>query len=75
MAVNAISSSTGATPQAVQPRKPEEAQTQKTVDPKAVDEAAKARRAQQQQAQKPDLPKPVVNAEGQKTGQVISVTA
>jgi hypothetical protein len=70
MAVNAISSPSGAAPQAVQQRKPEETQAQKPVD-----EAAKARQAQQQQAQKPDQPKPVVNAEGQKTGQVISVTA
>lgn len=75
MAVNAISSSTGTTPQAVQQRKPEDTQPQKAVDAKGADEAAKARRAQQQQAQKPDQPKPVVNAEGQKTGQIISDTA
>lgn len=70
MAVNAVSSSSGATAQAVQQFKPQETQAQKPAE-----DTAKAARAQQQQAQPTDQPKPVVNAEGQKTGQIISVTA
>lgn len=75
MPVNAVSPSSGAVTQAVQQRKPQETQVQKPDDSKATDESAKARKAQQEQAQKSEAPKPVVNAEGQKTGQVISVTA
>jgi hypothetical protein len=79
MPVNAVSPSSGAVTQAVQQRKPQETQVQtqaqKPDQSKSVDESAKARQAQQEQAQKSEPPKPVVNAKGQKTGQVISVTA
>jgi len=76
MPINAVSSSTNAATKAVQQPKPQQAETRKPeASASSADEAAKARQAQQQQAQKPEQAKPVVNAEGQKTGQVISVTA
>lgn len=78
MPINAVSSAGGAVTQAVQQRKSQESEAPKPEAQKrdaaaSADEAAKARQAQaKQQAQQP---KPVVNAEGQKTGQVINVTA
>jgi hypothetical protein len=77
MPVNSVSAPSSATVQAVPQRKPQEAQAEKTEAPQrpATDESAKARQAQQQQAQKTEPAKPVLNAQGQKTGQVISVTA
>ena len=69
MAINVVSSAAGAAVQATQ-----QTQTQKTDSAKAADEAAKALQAQLQ-AQKPEQAKPTVNAEGQTTGQIISVTA
>jgi len=76
MPINAVSSSTNAATKAVQQPKPQQAEARKPEASKSSDEAVKARQAaQQQQAQKSEQAKPVVNAEGQKTGQVISVTA
>ena len=75
MAINAVSSSTSTAAEAVQQPKPQQAESRKPEAATSADEAAKARQVQQQQAQKPEPAKPVMNAEGQKTGQVISVTA
>ena len=75
MPINAVNSSSSATTKAVQQPKPQQAEARKPEPARSSDESAKARQAQQQQAQKPEPAKPVVNAEGQKTGQVINVTA
>lgn len=81
MPVTAVSASPSAAVQAASQRKPPETQAERPEKPEAppqrpqVDEAARARQAQQQQAQKTEPPRPVLNAQGQKTGQVISVTA
>lgn len=75
MPITAVNSATNATTKAVQQPKPREAEARKPDPARSTDESAKARQAQQQQAQKPEPAKPVVNAEGQKTGQVINVTA
>lgn len=72
MAVTAVSSPQSATTQAVPPRPPQEAETKKPEAAKAADEGARARQAQEQ---RPEQAKPVMNSEGQKTGQIISVTA
>jgi hypothetical protein len=72
MAINPVSSSAGAAAQAVQQPKPQQAETPKADASRSADEAARKRQAEQQQ---PEQAKPVVNAEGQKTGQVINVTA
>lgn len=71
MAVNAVSSSTGAAAQAVK-----QAQSQKSEASKVAAEETKARQVQKQQAQQQTgQSKPVVNAEGQTTGRVIHATA
>ncbi len=72
MPINPVGSSAGAATQAVQQPKPPQAETQQADATKPADEAARARQAEQQ---RPEQAKPVVNAEGQKTGQVINVTA
>jgi hypothetical protein len=72
MAVTAVSSPQSATTQAVPSRPPQEAETRKPEAAKPADDGARARQAQEQ---KPEPAKPVVNIEGQKTGQIISVTA
>ena len=74
MPISAVSSPSSATSNAVQQPKPQQAEARKPERTDSGAEAAKARQPQQQAA-KPEQAKPVVNAEGQKTGQVISVTA
>lgn len=74
MPISAVSSPSSATSNAVQQPKPQPAEARKPERQNSTDEAAQARQAQQQAA-KSTQAKPVVNAEGQKTGQVISVTA
>jgi hypothetical protein len=77
MPVNLVSAPSSTTVQAAPQRKPQESQAEKpeATQRPTTDEAAKSRQAQQQQAQKTEPAKPVLNAQGQKTGQVISVTA
>lgn len=75
MAIPAVSSATSAVASAVQQTKPQQAEARKPDPSVSVDESAKARQAQQQQAAKPEPAKPVINAEGQKTGQIINVRA
>lgn len=76
MPVNLVSAPSSTTVQAAPQRKPQESQAEKpeATQRPTTDEAAKSRQAQQQ-AQKTEPAKPVLNAQGQKTGQVISVTA
>ncbi len=74
MPINAVSSPTSAAAQAVKQPRPQQAETPRTDASRTTDEAAKARQAEQQE-QEPRQAKPVVNAEGQKTGQLINVTA
>lgn len=75
MAINAIGSTTSEASKTVQQPKPQQTEARKPETSGSADEAAKARQAQQAQASKSGPAKPVVNAEGQKTGQIISVTA
>ena len=74
MPVNAISSSAGTAAQAVKQPKPQQAEAQQPDASRSADEATKARQAEQQE-RPPKQAQPVVNAEGQKTGQIINVTA
>ena len=74
MAINAVNASSGTAVQAFQQRKPQETQVQKPDDSKNAEAAPKAR-TPTLQARDAALFDLVVNAEGQKTGQVISVTA
>lgn len=71
MPINAVTSSAT---QAVTQPKPRQAETQTTEASGSADEAARARQAKQQEPE-PRQAKPVVNAEGQTTGQLINVTA
>lgn len=73
MPINAVSSPLGAAAQAIQQPKPRQEQTQQTESSRPADETTKARPAEDRQ-KTPEQPKPVVNAEGQITGQVINVT-
>lgn len=69
MQVSSVNTATGSATSSVQPRT-QEADTRQADAARAAAEAERARSEQQAPP-----PKPVVNAEGQKTGQIISVTA
>jgi hypothetical protein len=69
MAISAVSSSTSTSTKAIEQARPP-APPKKAETPKAA-ESSKA----PPQAQKTEQPKPVVNAQGQKTGRVVNVTA
>ncbi len=75
MPIDTAGSSISAAAQAVPQRKPAEIQAQKPREPGSTDAAARAHVARQAPAQEARQPKPVANAEGQKIGQLISVTA
>lgn len=72
MQVSSVNTATGSATSSVQPRT-QEADTRQADAARAAAEAERAR--SEQQAPPAPPPKPVVNAEGQKTGQIISVTA
>lgn len=72
MPINPVSSSAGAAAHAVQQPKPQQAEPQKADASRFADEPARARLAERQQ---PEQAKPVLNAEGQKTGQIINLRA
>lgn len=72
MSINAVSSSTSAAAKAVEQPKPQ-AKNLKTEVAKPNPEAAKTPQAKP--AEKPAEPKPVVNTQGQTTGQRLHVTA
>ena len=75
MPIDTTGSSFSTAAQAVPQRKPAEIQAQKPRDSKSTDAAAGVAVARKTAAQEPGQPKPVANAEGQKIGQLISVTA
>lgn len=75
MPISAISPTASEASKAVLQPRPQQTETPKPDAAAFTDEAAKARKAQQEQAGQSGPAKPVVNAEGQKTGQIISVTA
>lgn len=70
MAVSSVHTSTDATAQAI-------AQSKKTATTLQTQNnaASNVRQKAQTQAQAPQAPKPVVNSQGQKTGQVLNTTA
>ena len=74
MPISSVSSTPPAAAQAVQPPKARQDQTQQTDSSRPADDTARTRPAEDRQ-KAPEQPKPVVNAEGQITGQVINVTA
>ncbi len=75
MPIDTASPSFTTAAQAVPQRKPAEIQAQKPRESGSSDAAARADVARQAPAQEARQPKPVANAEGQKIGQLISITA
>ena len=75
MPIDTAGSSFTTAAQAVPQRKPAEIQAQKPRESGSTEAAARAAVAGHAAAQEPVQPKPVANAEGQKIGQLISVTA
>lgn len=79
MEVSSVGSSSAAFQQQVTSRKqPEESDLQAT-QPKEVESPQRTRQAESrtrpERSEQPEQPKPVVNAQGQKTGTIINTTA